>query len=1337
MSERPQIARFVSKFSPCAALRMRKERIAKFAMAFILFCLPVAGVLAQTPTPVTVPTWRYDLAHSGANTDETALTLANVNVNTFGKLFSLQVDGSVYAQPLYVPGLTMSDGKVHNVLFVATENDSIYAFDADTNGGANANPIWQISLLTAAHGAGAGATAVPYTDAGSPDIAPLIGITGTPAINTATNTMYVVSNTKENGVYFSRLHAINILTGAEQSHSPVAVTATVSGTGQGSSGGNLAFDPLVENQRPALDYYNGYVYIGYAAHGDVGPWHGWLFAYNASTLAQTAVICLSPNGTGSGIWGSGAGFPIEDNGSGPRMFLSTGNGPHTPGVTFPYSGSTGYGESVIDFSLANGGLTATDDFTAFNYSYLNDQDLDLGSGGVLMVPDQEGTNPPVLIVAGKEGRILVLDRDNLGGYAPRGSSNTNALQDIPGEINGLWGTPAYWNGKVYIWSENNVPMIFDLDNDVLNPEQFNQSTITSAFPSPTFSISSNGTQDGIAWAVRSDQFNTHGPLVLYAWDATNLATPLYESDTNSARDAGGPANRYAIPMVTNGKVYVTANGEVDVYGLFGGEPNAANPVITPNGGSFGGDQTVTMTTTTPNASIYYTLDGSVPTPASTQYTGAITIGTDATLKAMASAAGYIQSGVTSATFYFTDEVPSVKFTPAGGTYNSEQQVTITDQDANAKIYYTTDGSCPIVSEGSCPTGSEASTPAPSSTLYTSPIRVSISQTIQAVGIDPSFKYNHTGKAQYAITAGGQMINFGNGFSETTGLSLNGNSVATDDTRLQLTNGGQEEAGSVFWATPINIQAFTTDFEFQLLPATADGFTFAIQNTGATAVGTDGSGLGYQGIGKSVAIKFNFYSSDPGGGDSTGIYTNGQAPTLPTVDLTPSGIVLNSGDSIKAHITYDGTTLTITLTDQVTNDTFTLSQAINIPQIVGGNAAYVGFTASTGLQTASQKVLNWTYITQALPPTFSPVAGTYTGAQKVAVSSATNDSSIYYTTDGSTPNGGSALYSAAISVPASETIKAIAISPTVGTSMPESAAYTIQAATTPTFTLSSTAAADITQGDSTTSTVTVSPANGFTGSVKLTCAITTNPSGATDLPTCSVTQPGAISSSGDVTATLTISTQSGTTAGDYAITVTGTSGTVNETTNIPFVVKTPTAAPGFALSGTAISISSPGANATSSITVTPSNGFTGTVALSCAITSSPTGAIDPPSCSVNQPASISGTAAVKATLTVTTTAASSAALHNPLRGIFALGSGGTLAAFLFFCVPFRRKKWQSLFGLLIFFAIAAAAIGCGGGNTGGGGGGGGGSGTSAGMYTVTVTGTSGATKSTTAVTVNVQ
>jgi hypothetical protein len=313
---------------------------------------PLSRLMAQTPTPVTVPTWRYDLTHAGQNTNETALTPANVNVNSFGKLFSVAVDGAVYAQPLYIPGLTMGDGLVHNVLFVATEPDSVYAFDADSNGGANANPLWHITLLDAAHGAGAGATTVPYTDTGSEDITPAVGITGVPVINPATNTLYVVGATKESGQYFLRLHAINLITGAEQANSPVAIEATVTGTGMGSSGGKLAFSPLWQNQRGALNYYNGHVYVAFAAHGDNGPWHGWVFAYDATTLAQTAVDCLSPNGIGAGVWESGAGMPIDDGGTAGRMFLTTGNG--TFSTYPPFTESSELGDSTIDFDLSNG-----------------------------------------------------------------------------------------------------------------------------------------------------------------------------------------------------------------------------------------------------------------------------------------------------------------------------------------------------------------------------------------------------------------------------------------------------------------------------------------------------------------------------------------------------------------------------------------------------------------------------------------------------------------------------------------------------------------------------------------------------------------------------------------------------------------------------------------------------------------------------------------------------------------------------------------------------------------------------------------------------------------------
>ena len=1317
---KPAVSAFIDK-----ALR---SLVALSLSALALSCMPTAGLLAQTPTPVPVLTWRYDLTHEGQNTNETALTPANVNPTSFGKLFSVSVDSTVYSQPLYVPGLKMSDGVVHNVLFVATENDSIYAFDADSNGGSNTSALWHITLLDAAHGAGPGATAIPGSEQGiapQGDIGPTIGITGTATINPATNTMYVVGNTVENGVFFSRLHAINILTGAEQSSpavqtSPVVISATVPGTGTASSGGQLSFDPLIENQRPALDFYNGYVYIGYAAHGDIGNWHGWLFAYNATTMAQSAAFCFSPNGEGVGIWQSGAGMPIDDDATGGRMFVSTGNNGTQNDIVDPTDYANGqYGESIMNFSLANGGLAPTDEFTSFNWKALDSADLDQGGGGVLMVPDQQVGPAHILVQAGKEGRLLVLNRDDLGGNNNGNTSNPGALQDITGAIGGLWSTPAYWNGNVYIWGSKDYPKLFPLTNGVLSEDPTSQSPVYSAFPGASFSISSNGTNDGIAWAVRSDQYVTYGEAVLYAWPANDLTTPLYESDTNATRDSMGTATKFSIPMVTNGKVYVVAQNEVDIYGLFNGEPIAVAPVITPNGGTFGATQSVTLsTTTTASAQIFYTLDGSTPTPASTLYAGPISISTDTTLKAIASAAGYLQSGISSAVFNFSDQTPQISFSPAAGTYASAQQVTLSDTDANAKIYYTTNGS----------------TPSASSTLYTGPITVALSETINAIAIDSSLSNSDIGTAAYVIQAGGTTINFANGFSSTAGLTLNGNAKASNDSRLQLTDGGLNEASSVFWNTPINIQAFTTKFSFQLSLAQANGFTFTIQNVEPTALGGASSGLGYQNIGQSVAIKFNFYNYENEGSDSTGFYTDGEPPVMPTVDISPSGIQLNSDDGITATVTYDGTTLTLNLVDGVTNDKFTYSQAMNIAQIVGGNTAYVGFTGGSGGLSASQKILSWTYTTQALPPSIAPAPGTYGVAQSVVLSSATPDAVIYFSTDGTTPTAGATQYSAPFSVGTSATVEAIAISPTVGTSMVESAAYVISdTAPVGSFSLTASPATAIAPGASTLSTVTITPSGGFTGGVAVACAIGGGASFAVDAPTCSVSQPAAITGTAAVTSTLTVNTQAGTTPGSYTATATGTWGTLIVTTTTAITVSGQIPTLGFAMSGTPISIASPGTSGTSTITVTPTGGFTGSVALTCAVTSAPSGSVNAPTCSVTAPAAIAGTQPVTGTLTINTAAAATAALNKPSQRIFTVGGGAALAVLLFFCVPLRRRKWSTWFGLLIFSAIAAASIGCVGSlpiNSSSGG-------TSPGSYIVTVTGTSGSTTVTAAVNLTVE
>ncbi len=1077
-------------------------------------------VVAQTPTPVRVPTWRYDLTHAGQNISETTLTPANVSESTFGKLFSVTVDGSVYAQPLYVPGLTMSDGLVHNVFFVATEHDSVYAFDADSNSGANAFPIWHITLLDAAHGASSGATTVPGADPGGQgDIGPEIGITGTPVIDPATNTLYVVGKTKESGAYFHRLHALNLLTGAEQAHSPVLINATVTGTGNGSSGGKLAFSQLWENQRPALNFFNGHIYIGFGSHGDNGPWHGWLFAYDSTTLVQTAVLCLSPNGFGDAVWQAGAGMPIDTSVPGGRMFLATGNG--TFSTYPPFTANSEFGDSIVAIDLSNGGLTPVDAFTPYNQAKLSSADLDQGSGGILMLPDQQGANPHILLQAGKEGRILVLNRDQLGGYATGVTSNTNALQDIPNAAKGLWSTPAYWNGNVYVWGSGDygsydTAKLFKVNSGVMDTIPSSVSNFTSGHPGVTFSVSSNGTEDGIAWAVRADAFTTHGNSILYAFDATDLTKVLWESDTNTTRDAPGPANKFAVPVVTNGKVYVSAVKEVSVYGLFNNTPVAAAPSINPNGGTFAAPQNITLSSATSSASIYYTLDGSTPTPASTLYTDPLAITSSTTIRAIATAPGFVQSAVSSASFTFSNQTPPVTFQPAAGTYFATQMVTLSDADSAATIFYTTDGS----------------TPTASSSQYTAPISVAASRTIKAIAIDPSLQNSSVATGAYTIQAA-PTINFANGFASVAGLKLNGTAIKTNNL-LQLTSTtGTYQTGTVFWNQPVGVQTFSTDFAFQLSSAQGDGFTFAIQNVGTTALGASGSGLGYQNIGKSVAIKFDLYSNAGEGTDSTGLYTNGAVPTVPAVDMTSSGVLLKSGDAMLAHVTYDGTTLSMTLTDQVTNKTFSLSKAINIPQVVGANTAFVGFTGSTGGLSAIQKILTWTYSTQASnavtsAPAFSPPAGSYTTAQNVTITDSTSGAAIYYTTNGTAPTTASSVYSGPIAVSTGTTqIEAMAVASGSSQSATVSATYVVSAAViaSPTFNPgdgSYSTAQNVTIADSTSGAVIYYTTDGTTPTTGSTVYSTPIPVAASETIKAIAVAPGA-GASATATAAYTIQT----------------------------------------------------------------------------------------------------------------------------------------------------------------------------------------------------------------------
>ncbi len=1078
--------RVASKLRRAFGLQMdlTRQLNPRFLIVMLAVLPGMNAALCGAQTSVT--TYHNDIGRTGQNLNETILTTSNVNATQFGKLFSQPVDGQVYAQPLYLPGLTIG-GQTHNVVFVATENDSVYAFDADSNGGANASPLWMASMLTSAHGAASGATAFPASELAA-DITPLVGITGTPVIDPSSNTLYVVSKTQEGGNAVQRLHALDVTTGNEKFGGPVVITATEAGTGNGSVSGQLTFDPMWENQRPALLLVNGIVYIGFAAHGDNGPWHGWILGYNAATLKQAGVYNASPNGVGSGFWMSGSGLAADvlNPSTKPygRMFVTSGNGDYT--ATTPYAGSMDFGDSILNLDLTNGVPTIKDEFTPSDQADLDGEDGDLGSGGVMLIPTQTtGSVPNLLVQVGKEGTLYLVNRDKMSGY----NSTDAVVQEIPYGVgvNGAWSTAAYWNGNVYYMGRGDYLKSFALVNGQLSTNPTKSSEVYN-YPGATPSISASGNTQGIVWTIDSEAYGTSGAAILQAHNASNVATTLYSSSTNSSRDNPGPAVKFSVPTVVNGKVYVGTGTQVSIYGLLGGAQQAAAPVLSPGTESFTGSISVTITDSTSGAAIYYTTNGTTPTTSSTKYTGAITVSSTETINAIASASNYLTSPVTSATYTDITQASAPAISPAGGTYTTAQTVTLTDSTSGATIYYTTNGT----------------TPTTSSTKYTGAITVSATETIEAIAAASGLNNSPVSTATFTIVAPGTGINYPQGFAASAGqIVLNGN-AQLDDSRLQLTDGGQNEASSAWYVTPVNVQAFTTDFTFQLSNPVADGMTFAIQNNSNTIVGASAGNLGYGYIPKSIAIKFDLFNNQGEGSDSTGLYTNGTPPMVPAIDMTSSGVNLHSDDTMAVHIVYDGTTLTMTITDNVTGASFSNSWAINIPTTVGGNTAYVGFTAGTGYSSSSQKILTWSFNNNpVLPtPTFSPAAGTYTTTQSVTISDGSSGATIYYTTNGTTPTTSSTKYTGAISVSASETIEAIAVASGSTNSAVATAAYTIAPVLpTPTF---SPAAGTYT----TTQSVTISD-----GSSGATIYYTTN---GTTPTTSSTKYTGAISVSASET-----------------------------------------------------------------------------------------------------------------------------------------------------------------------------------------------------------------------------
>jgi hypothetical protein len=502
-------------------------------------------------------TAQYDNARTSAILTETTLTPANVNAGQFGRTFSLKVDGDVYAQPLFLPRVEVPGKGVHNVIYVATEHDSVYAFDAEKPG----EPLWQVNFLNEKKFV----TAVPARDVACRFITPEVGITPTPVIDLPTGTLYVLARTKEvdqHGAprYVQRLHALAITTGVEKFGGPVEIKASARGDGAGSAGGVIAFDPLRELPRAALLLANNQVYLTWGSSCDVGPYHGWIMAYDAHTLAQTAVLNTSPDAEESGIWQSDNGPAADEDGI---IYVATGNGKFTAA-----GGGRDYGDSLLKLGMRNGALGVLDYFTPFNEKTLNSDDADLGSGGPMLVPKQPGTERRLVVVGDKAGNLYVLDRSHLGKYQP--GSNSHALQVMKFR-EGVYAAPAYWKDRVYILPSGDHLMSYLMDRGKLSDRPDATGTQRFANPGATPAISANGSRNGVVWLIETKTWNgADRPAILRAYDATDVARELYNSEQNSARDRVGLTLRFTIPTIVNGRVYVEAKGQVDVYGLLAG-----------------------------------------------------------------------------------------------------------------------------------------------------------------------------------------------------------------------------------------------------------------------------------------------------------------------------------------------------------------------------------------------------------------------------------------------------------------------------------------------------------------------------------------------------------------------------------------------------------------------------------------------------------------------------------------------------------------------------------------------------------------------------------------------
>jgi len=551
---------------------------------------------------------------SGDNLNETVLTQANVNPTDFGQLFSQPVDGYVYAEPLYMSNLTIN-GVVHNVVFVATENDTVYAFDADSNQGADAAPLWVHSFINPA----AGITPVPWQTFNSPDIVPMVGITGTPVIDPSTDTLYVVAITQvigaggpSNPEIVQTLHALDVTTGQDKLVNGGYVIGTwvpnsngsatnisaiqTPGTAVDAVNGVVIFNAKRQNQRPALQLDGNWILVAWASHGDQGAYHGWVVAFNKTTLQPVAWFNDTPNGGGAGIWQSGD--PVAYDPATGGIYFATGNGTFDELGTSPQND---YGESVVRLNPAPVGnqLVVQDFFTPYEFQTLNQNDADLGSGGTMLLPDSVGSaaHPHLLVETGKSGKIYLIDRDAMGEIQNPGTGPDDVVQTVTIGLAGIWGSPTFvpinsTTGIIYYHGDGAVLTGYYITNghieDGSQPgdQPILQGNFGSGYPGSQPVLSANGTvnptspTNPIVWELQVAAYGTSGPGVLRAYNATNPSIALYTTLMTGLRDQLGGAVKFTVPTVADGHVFVGSQYELSVFGEF---PPATAVPATPTG----------------------------------------------------------------------------------------------------------------------------------------------------------------------------------------------------------------------------------------------------------------------------------------------------------------------------------------------------------------------------------------------------------------------------------------------------------------------------------------------------------------------------------------------------------------------------------------------------------------------------------------------------------------------------------------------------------------------------------------------------------------------------------